>query len=96
MAEVEKTEPAVEERNQRRSIQGVVVSAKMQKTISVETSRLTRHAKYGKYMKRFTVYKAHDEKGEAKEGDLVELVSTRPLSKTKRYRLLRIVRRAVG
>ena len=82
------------ERNVRRSIEGVVKSAKMQKTIVVEVSYLQKHPKYGKFMKRYTKFYAHDEKAEAKVGDLVEIVETRPLSKLKRYRLVKIVRKA--
>ena len=91
-----KTEGAAQtaERNQRRTIEGVVKSAKMDKTIVVEVSYLQKHPKYGKFMKRYTKYYAHDEKREAKEGDLVEVMETRPMSKLKRYRLLRVVRKA--
>lgn len=82
------------ERGSRRVVQGIVRSTKMQKTITVETETLRKHAKYGKFVRQYTVMKAHDEKNEAKEGDVVELMETRPLSKTKRYRLVRILRRA--
>jgi small subunit ribosomal protein S17 len=85
---------AGEERARRRTVEGTVVSAKMQKTITVETSYLKLHPKYKKFVRRYTTYKAHDEKGEAREGDLVEIQQTRPLSKTKRYRLLKVIRRA--
>ncbi len=81
-------------RNKRRSIEGIVKSAKMQKTITVETSYLQKHAKYGKYLRKYTKFYAHDEKNEAKPGDLVEIVATRPLSKLKRFRLVRVIRRA--
>src|SRR5258708_2574556 len=96
MAETEiKTEnAAATERGNRRVIEGIVKSAKMQKTIIVETNYMQKHAKYGKYVKRYTKYYAHDEKGEAKPGDLVEVVETRPISKQKRYRLVRVIRRA--
>jgi small subunit ribosomal protein S17 len=82
------------ERGTRKRIEGIVKSNKMQKTISVEVSWLTKHPKYGKFMKRFTKYYAHDEKGEAKPGDLVEITETRPLSKLKRHRLVRVIRKA--
>ncbi len=82
------------ERGHRKLVQGIVKRARMQKTISVETQTKTKHPKYGKYTRRYTVMKAHDEKNEAKEGDVVEVMETRPLSKTKRYRLIRIVKRA--
>ena len=73
---------------------GEVVSNKMTKTISVQIYRMVRHAKYGKYMKRSTVLKAHDEKGVAKEGDIVRIQETRPLSKTKRFSLVEVVQAA--
>jgi small subunit ribosomal protein S17 len=82
------------ERGSRKRIEGIVKSNKMQKTISVEVSWLTKHPKYGKFMKRYTKYYAHDEKGEAKPGDLVEIAETRPLSKLKRHRLVRVIRKA--
>jgi small subunit ribosomal protein S17 len=72
---------------------GTVVSAAMNKTIVVKISRLVKHPLYGKYVKRFTRLKAHDEKEEARLGDVVEVYFTRPLSKTKRWRLNRVVRR---
>lgn len=81
-------------RPQRRSFDGVVTSAKMDKTICVQHSYMAKHARYGKYVRRYTRLKAHDPENSACEGDLVEVMETRPLSKTKRYRLIRIVRRA--
>lgn len=81
-------------RGNRKKIEGIVKSAKMDKTITVEVSWLQKHAKYGKYMKRYSKYYAHDEKREAKEGDLVEIISTRPLSKLKRFRLVKVIRKA--
>ena len=75
---------------------GQVVSDSMEKTIAVQIFRMVRHAKYGKYMKRTSVFKAHDEKNEAKVGDQVRICETRPLSKTKRYKLVEIVERAGG
>src|SRR4051812_14345732 len=77
-----------------RTIQGVVASDKGDKTIKVVVNYQTRHAKYGKYLKRRTVLHAHDEKNEAREGDTVELAECRPLSKTKHHRLLRVVTKA--
>jgi len=73
---------------------GTVLSDKRQKTITVEVRHLVKHAKYGKYMYRSTKFHAHDEKNEAKLGDRVEICESRPLSKQKRWRLLRIVERA--
>ena len=66
----------------------------MAKTISVRVTRLEKHRYYHKYVRRHTTYKAHDEKADAKEGDVVRIEATRPLSKTKRWRLIDVVRRA--
>src|SRR5215831_14901421 len=77
-----------------RTIEGVVASDKGNKTIKVVVNYQQRPEKYGKYLKRRTVLHAHDEKNEAKEGDLVEIAECRPLSKTKHHRLLRIVQKA--
>ena len=71
---------------------GVVVSDKMDKSISVKMDRQVKHPLYGKYVKRKTMFKAHDEKNEAYEGDLVEIEFCRPRSKTKRWRLVRVVK----
>lgn len=78
----------------RRRIVGVVTGCKMQKTIAVEVVRYMKHSRYGKYIKRSSVYKAHDENNQAKVGDKVEIVETRPLSKTKSCKLLRIFEQA--
>src|SRR5262245_4401634 len=75
---------------------GVVTSDKMQKTITVVVERLEKHPVYKKYVRKRTVLKAHDEKNEAKVGAVVEVEFARPLSKTKRWTLLRIVRQGVG
>ncbi|MFH0984698.1 MAG: 30S ribosomal protein S17 [Candidatus Omnitrophota bacterium] len=71
--------------------EGVVVSAKMNKTISVLVTRLLTHSKFKKIIKRHVKYFAHDEKNEVKEGDRVQIVETRPLSKTKRWRLVKVL-----
>ena len=84
------------ERAHRKVVVGTVVGDKMRKTISVQADRLVMFPKYGKYVKRYLVLKAHDEKGEAKAGDVVEIMETRPLSRTKRWRLVRIVRKGEG
>ncbi|HRO66129.1 MAG TPA: 30S ribosomal protein S17 [Pseudobdellovibrionaceae bacterium] len=81
-------------RGRRIEVTGEVVSNKMQKTISVKVSHMVKHAKYGKYMKTSSVFKAHDEKGEAKVGDVVRIYETRPLSKTKRWALAEVVEAA--
>jgi small subunit ribosomal protein S17 len=75
---------------------GVVTSDKMQKTITVVVERLEKHPVYKKYVRKRTVLKAHDEKNEAKIGAVVELEFARPLSKTKRWNLVRILRQGVG
>ncbi|MBU1124705.1 MAG: 30S ribosomal protein S17, partial [Candidatus Omnitrophica bacterium] len=73
-------------------LQGVVTSTKMQKTIVVRVLRLSKHPKYGKITKSYCTFKVHDEKQAAKEGDKVAIIETRPLSKDKRYRLVKIVK----
>ncbi len=87
-------ETSTNTRGKRNEVVGVVVSDKMQKTLTVEVSRMVRHKKYGKYLKRQSVYKAHDEKSVAKMGDLVRITQSRPLSKTKRWSLVEIVEKA--
>lgn len=81
-------------RNNRRTVTGVVTSDAMNKTIAVREERLVRHAKYGKYIRRKSVYKAHDESNDARVGDTVEIMETRPVSRTKSWRLLRVVKTA--
>lgn len=83
-----------EGRGQRMEVVGEVVSDKMNKTISVLIYRLVRHKKYGKFMRRSSVFKAHDEKNVAKIGDTVRIYQTRPLSKTKRWALAEVVKAA--
>ena len=78
------------ERNRRTSLQGVVVSDKMDKTIVVEVETHKRHPKYAKRIKYSNKYYAHDEKNEAKVGDTVTIMACRPLSATKRFRLVSI------
>lgn len=81
-------------RGRKIEVVGEVISNKMNKTISVLVYRTVRHAKYGKFMKKTSVFKAHDEKNEAKMGDIVRIHETRPLSKTKRWALSSIVERS--
>jgi small subunit ribosomal protein S17 len=88
------TAPANAPRPLLRTIRGVVASDKGDKTIKVVVAYQTRHAKYGKYLKRRTVLHAHDETNDAKEGDTVEIAECRPISRTKHHRLLRVVERA--
>ncbi len=73
---------------------GVVTSNAGDKTITVAVSRISRHSKYGKALQRRTKLRAHDEKNEANNGDTVVICECRPLSKTKQWRLVRILRRA--
>jgi len=81
-------------RHSRRVLIGIVTSTKTKKTITVEVERTFKHAKYGKYLRKRKRYLAHDEEGAAKEGDSVEIASTRPMSKRKRWRLLRVITRS--
>jgi small subunit ribosomal protein S17 len=76
-----------------RVITGTVTSAKMQKTIVVQSSRLTVHPMFKKTIKRFSKFKAHDEKNAAQAGDVVKIAETRPLTKDKRWRLVEIVKK---
>ncbi len=85
----------MEERNNRHVFTGVVVSDKMAKTIIVLVETHKKHTKYEKRVKYGKKYVAHDELGTAKVGDTVEIMETRPLSATKRYRLINIVKKAV-
>lgn len=84
-----------EERNSRKVYQGRVISDKIEKTITVEVSTTKMHPVYGKRVKYSKKYKAHDENNEAKVGDIVKIMETRPLSATKRFRLIDIVEKAV-
>ncbi len=82
------------ERSKRR--EGTVVSARMTKTVVVQVDRLVEHPLYGKRMRRRKRYMAHDERGECHEGDRVLIIESRPLSKRKRWRVSRIVKKAAG
>ena len=75
------------------TVEGRVVSNKMQKTVTVLIERQVKHGLYGKYIKRSTKLHAHDEEGKCKEGDLVRLAECRPLSKTKNWRVVEILTR---
>src|SRR3954462_9429728 len=86
-----------DERNplqKRRAVVGTVVSDKMQKTIVVKVDRQVRHSLYKKYVEKSRRYKAHDETNEAKVGDRVSLIESRPLSREKRWVLQTVLRRA--
>ncbi len=94
MSDNQTNTPAVAEAKGSRTLTGRVVSDKMQKTIAVEIERLIRHEQYGKFIRRTTKLLAHDEAGESKEGDTVEIVPCRPLSRRKSWKLSRVVTRA--
>lgn len=83
----------MEERNLRKERIGVVKSNKMDKTIVVAVERKVKHPMYGKFVKRTTTFKAHDEKNECNIGDTVRITETRPLSKSKCWRLVEIIER---
>ena len=85
----------MERENKRRVLRGKVVSDKMEKTIVVEISTKKSHPLYGKKVKFSRKFKAHDENNEAKIGDIVEIIETRPLSKDKHFRLTKIVEKAI-
>jgi len=86
--------PAGPVRTSRPTRTGVVTSVAREKTIRVTVSYKVRHRKYGKFIRRRTVLHAHDEKNEARKGDIVEVMQCRPLSKTKSWRLARVVRQS--
>ena len=81
-------------RNLRKERVGTVTSSKMDKSIVVMVERRVKHAKYGKFVKKSSSFVAHDEKNECNQGDTVKIMETRPLSKSKRWRLVEIVKRA--
>ena len=81
-------------RGKRRRVVGVVTSDRMQKSVVVSVDRLVKHPIYGKYVRRRTKLMAHNENDEARLGDRVEMVETRPLSRKKTWRVLRILRKA--
>lgn len=83
------------ERAKRKALRGTVVSDKMDKTVTVEITTQKKHPLYSKRVKYTKKYKAHDELNEAKMGDTVLIMETRPLSATKRFRLVKIIEKAV-
>ncbi len=89
-------ETATAKRGQRRALTGVVTSDKMNKTRRVEIPRLVKHARYGKYIRRRTICHVHDETNESHKGDVVEIMESRPISKTKHWRLVRVVTKGPG
>jgi small subunit ribosomal protein S17 len=78
----------------KRVVSGIVTSDKMSKTRRVEINRLVKHPKYKKYVRRRTVCYAHDEQNESGAGDLVEIIESEPLSKMKRWRLVRVLEKS--
>ena len=99
MAQAQKNESgtaqsAGQERNSRKTRVGMVVSDKMQKTVVVSIERRVQHPVYGKMVRRTKKLKAHDEENQAKTGDTVRIMETRPLSKDKRWRVVEIIERA--
>ena len=84
----------MEERNLRKEKVGIVKSNKMEKSIVVAVMRKVKHPKYGKFVKKTTKFVAHDEKNECGVGDTVKIMETRPLSKTKCWRLVEVIEKA--
>ena len=93
MAETQQGQ-AAQQRGKRRLEVGIVTSDKMNKTRRVEIPRLVKHPRYGKYIRRRTICYAHDEQNDSHLGDTVEIMETRPLSKMKHWRLVRVVTKA--
>ena len=93
MTTAKKSQTAQAPRGRTQEVVGEVISDKMNKTISVLIFRKVRHEKYGKFIKKTSVFKAHDETNNAKKGDRVKIRMTRPLSKTKRWELVEVVER---
>ena len=85
---------SVVERNLRKTRVGTVTSNKMTKTITVAVERKVKHPIYGKFVKKTTKFHAHDEKNECTIGDVVKIMETRPLSRTKRWRLVEVIEKA--
>lgn len=85
---------ATVERNLRKTRIGIVSSNKMEKTITVAVERKVKHPIYGKFLNKTTKFHAHDEKNECTVGDVVRIMETRPLSKTKRWRLVEVIEKA--
>ncbi|MFA5864453.1 MAG: 30S ribosomal protein S17 [Phycisphaerae bacterium] len=85
---------ATSERGRRRIAEAVVISAKQDKTVRVEVKYLVKHPRYNKYLRERTRLQVHDEAKEAKVGDKVEITECRPISKTKKWRLVRVLEKA--
>jgi small subunit ribosomal protein S17 len=96
MTEGTQNTEAAEAHRRRRTLQGIVVSDKMNKTVVVKVTRQVLHARYKKIVRQSKRYKAHDEVETCGVGDLVTIVESRPLSKSKRWRVQSVDRKAVG
>ncbi len=83
------------ERGRKKTLLGTVVSDKMDKSVVVQVERLVQHSVYKKYIKRDKKYAAHDENNQCNSGDVVKITESRPLSKTKKFRVSEIVKRAI-
>jgi small subunit ribosomal protein S17 len=83
-----------EDRTSRRKVVGIVTSDRMNKTITVKVDRRVQHPQFKKYLKRSTLYKAHDEGNQAHVGDRVAIIECKPLSKSKNFRLVEIIERS--
>ena len=81
-------------RNLRKERVGIVTSSKMNKSITVEVERRVKHPKYGKFVKKSSSFVAHDEKNECNEGDVVKIMETKPISKNKCWRLVKVLEKA--
>ena len=92
--DVEPQDEQAVDRNDRKERIGVVKSDKMDKSITVDVRRQMKHPMYGKYLERSSTFMAHDEENDAREGDRVRIMETRPISKNKRWRLVDIIERA--
>ena len=91
----EKQEADQVERGLPKYREGIVQSAKMDKTVVIAVTRMVKHRYYGKYVKRTKTIHAHDEKNECEQGDTVRVIESRPLSKTKRWRVQKVITKAV-
>jgi small subunit ribosomal protein S17 len=92
--ETTETTETTAERNRRKSRVGRVVSDRMEKTVVVEIERLVQHALYGRYVRRRSKFKVHDQNNECRVGDVIRFMETRPMSKDKRWRFVGFVERA--
>lgn len=93
-SEIAKESAGKKRRGQKRTFEGVVVSDKMKKMVTVKVETLFKHSQYGKYVRHRKKFMAHDEKGECKVGDKVLIMESRPLSKLKRWRVCKVIERA--